>query len=328
MTQPCPQAAGKVAERRNTLSSGNSGMAKTVSGSEGPGVPRPSGTLPEDRKPLPLADRLDRLQSGFRDTGRLTAELRQGDAREVPSDVTKTRQRAEALSSFKAAFLQEIGTNWSDFVVHFSEGTEESLASQSLQQALSDYLRAPDQFLRGDSGYLSDLSRGLRQSGGEALLHALAEAMDRVPGRTAPDQDHDTSRLSGGAATYVADLTRVILDTVLGGAKHLPQDFLQSLRDAGAEILRANLTPSEKSEALCQLCKGAVCQHGIGPNLMLWVGHPGEAAATKCFLILITTGETRTLSPDLAKALEPLAQSLPSRLQDFIRTLGMPDGDG
>jgi hypothetical protein len=291
-------------------------------------VPRPSVPLSEDRAPVSLGDRLDRVSSDFRNTGRLAANVRQGEGRDVPADRTNTRQRQETVDSFKAAFLHEVGETWSDFVAGFAERPDMDRPMQTLQQALSDYARAPGQFLRGESGFLSALTLGLRQGGAEALLRDLADALARVPGQDTAGQDYDTARISGDAAVYVAALTDVMVATVLGGVDRLPQEFLTQLREAGAEILRSDLSPSEKTDALCQLCKGAVCQHGIGPDLMLRGETPAETAAAKCFVVLLSTGETRNLSPDLAKALGPLVQSLPSRLEDFVGALGMPTVDG
>lgn len=302
-------------------------MAKPIGGSEGPGVPRPSGQLPEEPAPLGFGQKLDRLQSGFRASGRLTAEVRQGDAHDVPTDRTSSRQRKEALAGFKAAFLKQTGESWDSFIAGFADRPDPN-RGQDLQDALAKYSRAPGQFLRGDSAFLSALTRGLREGGTDALLQDLSRALADVPVPDRFDADPDTARLSGASADHVAALTEVMVKTILGGADRLPQDFVDRLRDAGAEILRADLTPQEKSDALCQLCKGAVCQHGLGPDLMLRGDHPGQAAAAKCFLILISTGETRNLSPDLAKALGPLVQDLPARLQDFMRALGMPRVDG
>lgn len=291
-------------------------------------MPRPSAPLSEDRAPVSLGDRLDRLQADFRERGRLTVNLRQGEGRDVPADRTNARQRQETVDSFKAAFLREVGEGWSDFVAAFADRPDTDRPTQTLQQALSDYTRAPGQFLRGESGFLSALTLGLREGGAEALLRDLADAIAAVPGQGTDGQDYDTARISGDAAVHVAALTDVMVAAVLGGADRLPQEFLAQLRDAGAEILRSDLSPTEKTDALCQLCKGAICQHGIGPDLMLRGESQAEIAAAKCFVILLSTGETRNLSPDLAKALGPLAQSLPSRLQDFVRALGMPEVDG
>lgn len=291
-------------------------------------MPRPSAPLSEDRAPISLGDRLDRLQAGFRDTGRLTANLRQGEGRDVPLDRSTNRQRQEAVDSYKATFLREVGESWSDFVAAFADRPDTDRPTQTLQQALTEYARAPGQFLRGESEFLSALTLGLRQGGADAVLRDLADALARVPGQGTAGQDYDTSRISGDKAVHVAALTDVMVATVLGGVDRLPQEFLTALRDAGAEILRSDLSPSEKTGALGQLCKGAVCQHGVGPDLMLRGKTEAETAAAKCFVILLSTGETRNLSPDLAKALEPLVQSLPSRLQDFVRALGMPTVDG
>lgn len=291
-------------------------------------MPRPSAPLSEDRAPISLGDRLDRVSADFRNTGRLAANLRQGESRDVPADRTTTRQRQETVDSFKAAFLREVGESWSDFVSAFADRPDTDRSTQTLQQALTDYARAPGQFLRGESGFLSALTLGLRQGGAEALLRDLADALARVPRQGTGEQDFDTAQISGDAAVHVAALTDVMVASVLGGVDRLPQEFLTQLRAAGAEILRSDLSPSEKTDALCQLCKGAICQHGIGPDLMLRGETQAEIAAAKCFVILLSTGETRNLSPDLAKALGPLAQSLPSRLQDFVRALGMPTVDG
>ena len=302
-------------------------MAKPIGGPEGPGVTRPSGPVPEDRAPVSLGERLDRLQTGFRDTGRLPVEVRQGEGRDVPTDRSRTRQRQEAMDSFKAEFLREVGESWSDFVAAFADRPDPDRTDR-LSDALADYARAPDRFLRGDSGFLSALTEGLRQGGAEALLQDVTTALSKVPGPHLSRHDAEPTRLSGEAAHYVARLTEVIVETVLGGADRLPQDFLSRLREAGAEILRADLTPSQKTDALCQLCKGAICQHGLGPGLMTAGGPAGHDAAAKCFMIILSTGVSQNLSPDLAKALGPLAQSLPSRLEDFMRALGMPTVEG
>lgn len=291
-------------------------------------MPRPSAPLSEDRPSVRLGDRLDRISGDFRTTGRLTANLRQGEGRDVPTDRSTTRQRQEALDGFKAAFLQDVGESWSEFVAAFADRPDPDRPTQTLQQALADYTRAPGQFLRGESGFLSALTLGLRQGGADALLRDLADALARIPGQGAGGQDYDTARISGDAALHVAALTDVMVATVLGGVDRLPQEFLTALRDAGAEILRSDLSPSEKTDALGQLCKGAICQHGLGPSLMLRGETQAEIAAAKSFVILLSTGDTRNLSPDLAKALGPLVQSLPSRLQDFVRALGMPSVDG
>ncbi len=324
-------------------------MSKPVSGSDGPASPRYPSQGEGVGKPG-LTDALPQLRSKAKE-GPEAVSVRQGDGRDVPLDGAKTRKRLDDCATAMAEPKGKAAGLWSEFKAGlrgFAEMlgliapkrvlpdvTMGSAGMVALRENIAAFRDNPAAFLRMDNAFSSQMRDDLlaRTNDGK-ITRDLMGAMQQVRGAPPRGLDYELASMGPEASRHTAQVTQALLGQVFGGdgrmglAERLPESWLTGLREAGDEILRSDLQPQDKTDAIRTLVKSTVFLRFVNSELVKGTlsegAHPGLAAANKCLLKLVNGAPLDTLSPELRGQMSPLAERFAQQLDGFVVQLGMP----